>query len=305
MNTLIVKSFAKLNLFLQILNKRPDNYHNIETLFERINLYDTITLKLRRDKLIRISCANPDLPRDETNFCYKGAKLLQEKYKVQKGADIKILKSIPIGAGLGGGSSNAGSVFLGLNRLWKVNLSLSRLVTLSKEVGCDVPFFIYNTSFAKGSNRGDRITPLEGLKDLRLWHILVVPKIKASTPLIYKKWDALPAARLPARQGRQEFSGLTTPAYDVNIIFSALRKKAFSLIPLLLYNSLEEVTASEYPQVRRIKEGLAGLGVKSILMSGSGPAVFGIVSSRKEAVRVSREIKKQEKSWRVFVARTV
>jgi len=290
-NTLTVKSFAKLNLFLQILNRRPDNYHNIETLFERINLYDTITLKLRRDILIRISCANPDVPTDETNFCYKGAKLLQEKYKVQKGADIKILKSIPISAGLGGGSSNAGSVLLGLNKLWKLSLPLSRLVTLSKQIGCDVPFFIYNTSFAKGSKRGDIIMPLKGLKDLRLWHILVVPKIKVSTPLIYKKWDG--------------FSGLTTPDYDVKIITSALRKNALSLIPLALYNGLEEVTASEYPQVRRIKERLTGLGVKSILMSGSGSAVFGIVSSRKEAVRISSELKKQEKSWRVFVVRTV
>ena len=294
MNTLTVKSFAKLNLFLQVLNKRPDNYHNIETLFERINLYDTITLKLRRDESIRISCANPDVPRDETNFCYRGAKLLQEKYKVKKGVDIKILKRIPISAGLGGGSSNAGSVFLGLNKLWKLRLPLSRLVTLSKQIGCDVPFFIYNTSFAKGSNRGDRITPLEGLKDLRLWHILVVPKIRVSTPLIYKKWD-----------DKKQDAGLTTSEYDVKIIISALRKKAFSLIPLALCNSLEEVTVGKYPQVRRIKERLAYLGVKSILMSGSGPAVFGIVSSRKEAERVSSEVKKQEKSWRVFVAKTV
>lgn len=302
MNALTVKSFAKLNLFLQILNKRPDNYHNIQTLFERISLYDTITLSLRRDKLIRISCANPDVPADETNFCYKSAELLQKKYNVKKGVDIKICKRIPVGAGLGGGSSNAGSVLLGLNKLWKLGLTLSRVVTLSKQIGCDVTFFIYNTSFAKGSNRGDKITFLKGLKDLRLWHVLVVPKIKVFTPLIYKKWDArLDAPGLNKKQG----AGLTTPEYDVKIISSALRKNAFSLIPLLLYNSLEEVTAAEYPQVRTIKERLAYLGVKSILMSGSGPAVMGIVSSRKEAVRVSREIKKQEKSWRVFVTRTV
>lgn len=127
---------------------------------------------------------------------------------------------------------------------------------------------------------------------------MIVPKIKVSTPLIYKKWDALPASR-------KESSGLTTPSCDANIILSALRKNAFSLIPLALCNSLEEVTLREHPQVRRVKERLAGLGVKSVLMSGSGPAVFGIVSSRKEAERVSSEVKKQEKYWRVFVARTV
>lgn len=291
MNTLIFKSFAKLNLFLQVLNKRPDNYHNIETLFERISLFDSITLTLRRDKVIRIICSDPNVPADENNLCYKSAKLLQDSLKVKKGADVKIVKRIPVGAGLGGGSSDAAGVLLGLNKLWKLNIPLNRLVTFSKQIGCDLPFFIYNTSFAKGSSRGDRIIPLGELKNLCLWHILAVPDINVSTPLIYKEWDKI--------------SGLTRPEYDVNIITSALRKKAFSLIPLLLYNGLEEATIRLYPQVRQIKKALSRLGVKSILMSGSGPAVFGIVASRKEAVRVSNKLKKTGNFWRVFVVKTV
>lgn len=290
MKTITLKSFAKLNLFLQVLNKRPDNYHNIETLFERISLFDSITLTLRRDKVIRIICSDPNVPADENNLCYKSAKLLQDRLKVKKGADIKIVKRIPVGAGLGGGSSDAAGALLGLNKLWKLNITLSRLVTFSKQIGCDVPFFIYNTSFAKGSRRGDRIMPLGELKNLCLWHILAVPNINVSTPLIYKKWDKI--------------SGLTRPEYDVNIITSALRKTVFSVIPLLLFNGLEEATVRLYPQVRRIKEKLSRLGVKSILMSGSGPAVFGIVASRKEAVRVSSKLKKTCNSCKVFVART-
>lgn len=290
MHTLTLKSFAKLNLFLKVLNKRPDNYHNIETLFERISLYDTISLRLRSDRIINITCENPDLPTDETNFCYKSAKILQDKYKVKKGVDIKIMKRIPISAGLGGGSSNAATTLIGLNRLWRLNLSLNRLVSLSKLIGCDVPFFIYNSPFAKGLNRGDKIVPINALKELRLWHILVVPKITVSTPLVYKKWDA--------------FSGLTTTPYNVKMITSALRIKAVSLLPAFLYNGLEDVTLRLYPQVMRVKKELIHLGLKSILMSGSGPAVFGVVSSRKEAVRVCNEARKPDRSWRIFVVST-
>lgn len=290
MHTLTLKSFAKLNLFLKVLNKRPDNYHNIETLFERISLYDTISLRLRSDRIINITCENPDLPTDETNFCYKSAKVLQDKYKVKKGVDIKIMKRIPISAGLGGGSSNAATTLIGLNRLWRLNLSLNRLVSLSKLIGCDVPFFIYNSPFAKGLNRGDKIVPINALKELRLWHILVVPKITVSTPLVYKKWDA--------------FSGLTTTSYNVKMITSALRIKAVSLLPAFLYNGLEDVTLRLYPQVMRVKKELIHLGLKSILMSGSGPAVFGVVSSRKEAVRVCNEARKPDRSWRIFIVST-
>ena len=291
MRSLTLKSFAKLNLFLKVLNKRPDNYHNIETLFERISLYDTITLRLRSDGIINITCDNPDLPTDEANFCYKSAKVLQDKYKVKEGVDIRIVKRIPVSAGLGGGSSNAATTLIGLNRLWRLNLSLNRLVSLSKQIGCDVPFFIYDSSFAFGLNRGDKIVPLNALKDLRLWHILIVPKITVSTPFVYNKWDA--------------FSGLTTSTHDVKIITSALRIKAVSLLPALLYNGLEDVTLRFYPEVRRVKKKLVHLGLKSILMSGSGPAVFGLVSSRKEAVRVTNEARKPDRSWRIFVISTV
>lgn len=308
MRTLTLKSFAKLNLFLKVLNKRPDNYHNIETLFERISLYDTISLRLRSDRIINITCENPDLPTDETNFCYKSAKVLQDKYKVKKGVDIKIMKRIPISAGLGGGSSNAATTLIGLNRLWRLNLSLNRLVTLSKLIGCDVPFFIYNSPFAKGLNRGDKIVPINALKELRLWHILVVPKITVSTPLVYKKWDAfsgLTPAPTYNKKGKKLVRGLTTSPYNVKMITSALRIKAVSLLPAFLYNGLEDVTLRLYPQVMRVKKELIHLGLKSILMSGSGPAVFGVVSSRKEAVRVCNEARKPDRSWRIFIVSTV
>jgi 4-diphosphocytidyl-2-C-methyl-D-erythritol kinase len=287
---MVLNSYAKLNLFLQVLNKRKDNYHNIKTIFERISLCDKIVISPRRDKLIKIRCNDPAVPEDESNLCFKSAKLLQEGLRKKEGLDIKITKYIPVGAGLGGGSSNAAAVLLGLDKLWKLNLSRKKLCDLAAKVGSDVPFFIYNTSFALGRGRGEKIKPLKALRKARLWHVVAVPDFKVSTPIIYRKWD--------------KFSGLTKPRYDVKLLIFALRKGKTSLLAGALFNSLEAVTAKIYPEVKRIKEKFTESGVKLALMSGSGPAVFGIVTSRKKAVALSGKLKRKDRSWRVFVTST-
>lgn len=291
MSTLALKSFAKLNLYLEILNKRKDNYHNIRTLFERIGLCDKIFLKTRPDKKINIICNNPLVPKDRTNLCYRAAKLLQDKFNIGQGLDIKIIKRIPVSAGLGGGSSNAATVILGLNKLWRLKLSQGRLIKIARSIGSDVPFFIYNTRFAKGEGRGDKIIVLRNLKDVNIWHVLVVPNIRVSTPFVYKKWD--------------KFSPLTMPKYDVNILNLALKRKNLSLISGLLFNGLEDITSKLYPEVGLARWKLKDLGLESVLMSGSGPAVFGIVFSRKEAVSLNRRLRAKERSWKIYVTKTM
>lgn len=279
---MVLTSFAKLNLYLEVLNIRKDGYHNIRTIFERISLCDKIILKARQDSKIKISCRSKDVPQDNTNLTYRAAKLLQEKFGLDKGVEIRIIKRIPVGAGLGGGSSNAASVLLGLNKLWKLKLKRERLVPLAKEIGADVPFFIYNTPIALGCGRGDIIRPLKELKNRRFWHVLVVPKINVSTPFIYKQWD-------------KEGAGLTKPKYSVKI----------TNLPGSLFNSLEAVTSRLYPEVEEIKEQFRDSGLKKILMSGSGPAVFALVSSRKEASRISRQLMMRNISGRVFTVWTI
>ena len=308
---LALKSYAKLNLYLAVRNKRKDNYHNIETIFEKISLADKIILTQRKDNLIKISCRDSRVPKDSSNLAFRSAKLLQENLHLNKGVNIKILKRIPIGSGLGGGSSNAAAVITGLNKLWKLELSQKKLACLGAKVGSDVPFFVYNYPFALGRNRGDRITPLKGLNEIRLWHILIVPKISVSTPLIYKNWDKLKSSKLSLsdKQGNRNKNScpirLTRPKYGANIIYLALRKNDFLLLNRAIFNSLEPVTTLLYPEVLRIKEKLFQLGLQSILMSGSGPAVFGVVSSRKEAVGLYRQLRKESRFWQVFLARTV
>ncbi|MFC1675015.1 4-(cytidine 5'-diphospho)-2-C-methyl-D-erythritol kinase [Candidatus Omnitrophota bacterium] len=294
MSKVILHSHAKLNLYLAILKKRSDNYHNIETLFEKISLCDDIILKGRQDKKIMLSSSLSWLPRGVANLAYRSAKLLQDRFKVQRGVDIKIIKRIPVAAGLGGGSSNAASVLMGLNSLWGLHLSKRRLLKLAKGIGSDVPFFIYNRPFARGRGKGDIIKPVRGMSKRKLWHILVVPRIRVSTPFIYRSWE----------KGVGSFK-LTMPKYGVKMLTLAIRKRSLPLIGEALFNSLEQVTTVLYPEVNRIKGRLLSAGVKAILMSGSGPAVFGVVPSRKEAASLSRQLRREDKSWQVFVARTV
>ncbi len=292
---MVIKSYAKINLFLLVNGLRKDGYHSIKTIFERIDLHDKIIIKSRRDRKIKLTSSSRDIPLDSSNLVFRSARLLQEKFHINKGLDIKIIKRIPVGAGLGGGSSNAASVLLGLNKLWKLKLTPEILAGFAKKVGSDAAFFIYNCRFAQASGRGDKIRPLNQFKDLNLWHILVVPKLHVSTPLIYREWDRMAA----------EKPGLTAPKYDVKILTLALEKKDSKGVSAALFNSLEPVTFSLYPQVKRIKQGLSQFGLSSVLMSGSGPAVVGIVSSRKEAQLLARKLRRENASWRVFVAKAV
>jgi len=293
MEKLSLNSYAKLNLYLEVINKRKDNYHNISTVFERISLCDKITLSLRRDKQIKIISRSRDIPKDKTNLAFESAKLLLDSLGIKRGVTIKIEKNIPVGSGMGGGSSNAASVLLGLNRLLHLRLSQNQLVCLAKKVGSDVPFFIYETPFARGEAKGDCIEPLKSLSRLKLWHVLVVPKIKVSTPLIYKNWDKF-----------SKNLGLTSPGHDVKMLTSALRKKHLGMIGVSLFNNLEPITARIYPEVAVIKSKFSLLGLEFNLMSGSGPTIMALASSRKQAFSIYRQLVKN-KQWRVFRVKTL
>ena len=298
MNKLTLNSYAKLNLYLEVLNKRKDNYHNIKTLFERIDLSDKIILTCRQDKKIRIITSSTKIPKDNSNLTYRAAELLQERLSIHKGVDIEIIKRIPVGSGMAGGSSNAAYVLMGLNKLWKLSLNKAQLCEFAQRLGSDVPFFIYNCPFALGEGKGERIRPQAALKNLRLWHILVVPRINVSTARVYQEWDRLRQSSKISQSVR-----LTSPGYDVKILILGLRKKDPAQTAKALFNSLEQVTTRLYPELIDIRERLIAQGLKSMLMSGSGPAIFAITSSRKEAFSVFNQLRRN-RFWQVFVTRT-
>lgn len=290
---MVLNSYAKLNLYLKVISRRKDNYHNLETIFERIDLADKIILKSRRDNRIIITSDCGEVPTDESNLAWRAAQSLKDKFNLKAGLDIKIIKRIPVASGMAGGSSNAASVLMGLNRLWELRLNKRKLLEFGKSLGADVSFFIHDYPFAVGLGRGDEIHPLNSLEKIRFWHIVVVPRIQVSTASVYQKWDKIP-----------QKVRLTTPYSNVKMLTSALRRNDFSLIKRGLFNSLEQASIRLYPEIARIKEEFTRLGLKSILMSGSGAAVMAIVSSRKEALSLGRQLKRN-RFWRIYVTRTI
>ncbi len=290
---MILRSYAKINLCLYVLNKRPDAYHDLDSVFERISIFDTIRLYRTSDSAITLTTNSSCIPVDGSNLAIRAARLLQETCHVSYGACIDIQKNIPVGAGMGGGSSNAATVLMGLNRLWKLRLSAKTLATLGKKIGADVPFFLYNCRFARVRGIGDRVEPQHALRKKVLWHVIVTPAFCVPTPKIYKRWDLLVGSRRT----------LTRSQGNATLILSALRKNKPESIQRCLYNSLERVAVPLYPEIQIIKDRLLRMGLTMVLMSGSGPTVFGITASQKEALLLSRKLIK-EKKWTVFAARS-
>jgi 4-diphosphocytidyl-2-C-methyl-D-erythritol kinase len=299
--TIIVPSYAKLNLFLRVAGLRPDGYHEIETVFERISLCDTITFSSTKESSIRIHCRAPGIPRDERNLCYKAAQALKDRFKVARGCEIRLTKRVPAGSGMGGGSSNAAATLAGLCRLWRLRCSTRGLAQIAASIGSDVAFFVYDTEFARGSGRGERIRPFAGRGPI-LHHVILVPPVHVSTKEIYEKWDMC-APGPSGRPGTASVRRLTTSSRDATIITRALKKQDLDALCGALSNDLERVTENAYPAIRDAKQLLSRQpGARGALMTGSGAAVFGIFESKQTAAACCRRL--SGGNSRVFYART-
>ena len=278
---------AKLNLSLDVLSKLKDGYHEIETLFERIDLGDTIHLKLSSGNIL-LKTTGERVVSDHTNLAYRAAQLLKDTFRVRKSVAILIRKRIPVSAGLGGGSSNAATVLLGLNRLWKLGLSQEKLMTLAATLGSDVPFFILETPFAIGRGRGEILKKIS-VSGPKLWHVLVKPPFGISTQEVY-----------------QGLKGpfLTFHKTDVKMLVHSIQKGDIKRLSEHLNNSLELSQYKRVMTILKLKDDLRASGALGALMSGSGSTVFGIFSSRPRAMRAARNLRKINRSWKVFVAAT-
>jgi len=288
-----IKSYAKLNLYLEILNKRKDGFHNIYTLFERIGLADTITLESLPGVKIEIHSDSREIPLDQANLAYKAALILQKSLNLKKGVKITIEKRIPVGSGMGGGSSNAAYTLLGLNRLWHLNLSRKQLCNFAQKLGSDVPFFIYNCPFALGEGRGEKIKPLKALNRFKMWHVVAVPRIFVSTARVYAGWDK-------AEKGQN--LRLTSAKSNAKLLILNLRKRDLLGVAHCLFNSLEKVTTSLYPDLVRVKKNLQKTGLQAAMMSGSGSAFFALCVSRKEARQARTKLR--DKNTLYFLTQT-
>ena len=284
MRSISLRSPAKLNLFLKVINKRADGYYNLETLFERIDLCDDLEFILNRQKMIRVFCDHPDVPTDPGNLVYQAAQLLKDDFALEDGVDIIIKKKIPVAAGLAGGSSNAATTLLGLNHLWKLSLTQRELLMYGRILGSDVPFFLYNCSWAVGTERGDKIKKLA--LSVKLWHILVVPSIKVYTPKVFSALNL----------------ELTKINEGVNILTRSLRKNNINALGSLLRNDLEKTIVKLVPDLSATKDQLKGLNTKGVCFSGSGPALFGLTENQKQAEELKGILQRQYAN--VFAVRT-
>jgi 4-diphosphocytidyl-2-C-methyl-D-erythritol kinase len=261
------KAPAKINLLLDVLHKREDGYHEVEMIMTMVDLSDRLEMQeLPRDTII-ISSQAGYIPLDEKNLAFQAARLIKDRYDVKKGVYIHLDKKIPVAAGLAGGSSDAAATLRGLNRLWELNIPTAEMQRLGAELGSDVPFCVTGgTAVARG--RGEKLESIEAPP--QCWVVLAKPPINVSTSEIYGKLKANQIASHPS-------------ASDV---LEAIRLKRFDLLCERLGNVLEDVTLDLYPEVRHLKECMTRLGADGVLMSGSGPTVFGLVSKEAKLPRI-------------------
>ena len=254
---LLIKAPAKINLSLDVLHKRLDGYHEVEMVMTTIDLADRIEMSLLDKDTIKINSQNRFVPDDQRNLAYQAARLLKERFNVKKGVSITIEKTIPVAAGLAGGSSDAAATLRGLNKLWQLGLSIDELATLGSEIGSDVSFCVYGgTALATG--RGEVIQQLPAPPTC--WVVLAKPFIGVSTAEIYR---------------RLQIDGIHHP--DTKEMVRAIEEKDFKRVCNHVGNVLEEVTLDLHPEVALIKDQMKRFGADAVLMSGSGPTVFSLV----------------------------
>ncbi len=285
MDRITTLSPAKLNLVLDVLKKRPDGFHELRTVFERISLADRVALTRNAGGKIRIQCECPQVPRGSGNLAFKAAALLKGKFSIKDGVDINIVKNIPVAAGLAGGSSNAAAVLVGLNRLWHLGLGPKQLASCASLIGSDVAFFLYDTSFALGTGRGEVIRPLKS--QVKLWHVLVTPRVKIYTKEVF--------TRLKLK--------LTNKKDNVSILLPFLRTGNFKRLAGALSNDLEPVILSLVPNLSYLKKKLLDAGAIGVCFSGSGPSVFALAESQKHALSLRDRF--DRRYTRVFVVSTL
>lgn len=266
-----MKAPAKINLSLDVLGKRQDGYHEVKMIMTTIDLADRLELTELTEDRIEIVSHNRYVPDDQRNLAYQAAKLLKEKYQVKQGVSIAIEKTIPVAAGLAGGSSDAAATLRGLNKLWNLGLTMDELAELGAEIGSDVSFCVYGgTAIATG--RGEKIEHIKTPPSC--WVILAKPHIGVSTADVY---------------GNLKLNRVTHP--DVDQMAEAINRGDYQGICNAVGNVLEDVTFAMHPEVARIKTRMKRFGADAVLMSGSGPTVFGLVHHDSRMHRIYNGLK--------------
>lgn len=271
-----LKAYAKINLGLDIVGKREDGYHDLRTIMSQIDLYDEIKLYAEAESggntekgQILIACDDTMVPTDEKNLAYKAARLLFDEFEITDAILIDIKKRIPVSAGLAGGSTDAAAVLTGINEFFGLGLSEEELTERGVRIGADVPFCIVGgTALAGGV--GEQLEPLGALTDYSV--LVAVPDTRVSTRWAYSRYDEMDAK-----------GEIKHP--DIDQLIAAIEMEDFGCVPEFLGNVLEYATIPEYPIISKVKSTMMNNGAAGALMSGSGPAVYGLFMDEEKAAK--------------------
>ena len=274
MDSLSLRSMAKVNFGLDVLRKRPDGYHDLRMIMQTVRLSDTITMKKTANPEIRLTCNLGFLPTDERNLAYRAAALIKNEYHISEGVEITLEKHIPVAAGLAGGSGNAAAVLGGMNQMFDLGISQEDLQAYGLKLGADVPYCVLRgTALAEGV--GEILTPLPPLPDCTL--VLVKPSFSVSTKYVFTHLAVTEKMNHP----------------DIDGMIKAIENDDLCGITSRMGNVLENVTIPAYPQIQEIKDVLSAQGALASLMSGSGPTVFGVYNDPERAKAATQTLREQ------------
>ena len=280
MKSLTVSAPAKINYLLDVIRRRPDGYHDLRMVMQRINLCDELCITLTNSPKLTVTCAKNGVPDGPGNIAWKAARIMLDLAGTEQGTRISIIKNIPVAAGLGGGSSDAAGVLMGMNELFNLDLPEQRLMEIGVTLGADVPFFIFKkTALAEGI--GEK---LQAMPDMpRLWVLLINPGVHVSTAWVYQNLQLT---------SRGEMAKLPQFFNNVEAVCS------------LLSNDLESVTIPAFPIIDVIKNSMLRWGALGAMMSGSGPTVFGLFRDR-ESAETARGALIKDRNWFAAVVETL
>jgi 4-diphosphocytidyl-2-C-methyl-D-erythritol kinase len=284
--SVVVWAPAKVNLFLEVLGKRPDGYHEIATLMLAIRRYDTLWFQdgAEGHADVRLSCNRDNLSTGPDNLIVRAARLLQERTGCTRGCRIRLVKRIPLAAGLAGGSSDAAATLVALNQLWQLGLARTELIALGAELGSDVAFF-FHTPAAWCTGRGEIVTPVAAPRALDL--VLVCPNFGCATAEVYRNLVVL-----------------ERPA-DGSAVRDALAAGDMNVLGRLLHNRLEPAAQKVAPRLAELRQRIETLRPAGTLLSGSGSTLFALCRSAVEAARIATELRRDANGeYEVFVTQS-
>jgi 4-diphosphocytidyl-2-C-methyl-D-erythritol kinase len=283
MKEIRIKAAAKINLFLRVLNRRPDGFHDIYSLFQAVGLFDSLVFFRKKQNEFRLTITGENhLPTDDRNLVVKTARMLFSEFGLPGGLEINLIKRIPVSSGLGGGSSDAAATIYAIDRLFDLNLTSERKATLGLRIGSDVPFF-FSSGQAEISGRGEKISEILLPTDYSI--ILINPRFAVSTAESYRRLNF--ALTTPGHHIK------FTPCDDFSELVAQIRN---------IGNDFEEIHLKAFSVLAEIRDVLKKTGAALVRMSGSGPTIFGLYEKKPDMGNVSEIIRG---NWRVFVAHPI